>query len=185
MSYRNVLAACMLSGLLVACTCPKCPETITETTPTPCTPNPVTDPQGDVTAGNYCVCNAGDHDKGDAYKKPHLAVGESVIIPELDEVTPVQLGSYQVPMNRSMDKRELSALVNLPHERTAGGSETATHLIHITPATVATKPNSTEPSIAGCVVGKNTLKISFCFKEAGKWACKPPKGDYGDTHIQN
>jgi hypothetical protein len=184
MSYRNVLTASCLSCLLVACDCPKCPETITKTDPIPCTPNPVTDPQGDVTAGNYCVCNAGDHDKS-GYKKPHLAVGESVIIPEVDLVTQVQLGAYQVPMIRSMNKQELSALVNLPHERTAGGSETATHLQYISPATVTLDPNTNEPSIEGCVVGKNTLKVSFCFKEAGKWACKPPVGDYGDTHVQN
>jgi hypothetical protein len=191
MKSHNVLAvSCLLSGMLVGCNCPKCPAVAAQpaqpgtATGTSCNPNPVTDPKGEVTAGTYCTCNAGDHNAHGDYTGFHLPKGQAVVIPDPNMVTDVQLGGYTVPMILSSDKHELNGFADLPHEKTAGGSGTVTHAVRIMPVTVGTTPNG--PSVAGCVAGKNTLKISFCSKdENGDWPCKPPGGDYGDTHVQN
>jgi hypothetical protein len=76
----------------------------------------------------------------------------------------------------------MNGLGSFAHDKTAGGGNgNVTHLVRISPVTIGSTP------IAGCLSGKNTLKISFCLpNEAnGQWACRPPAGDYGDTHVQN
>ena len=124
------------------------------------------------------MCNTGDHDAHGDVKGPHLAKGEAVIIPEPDMVNDVHLGGNAVQMVLTQDKREMDGLALFPHQ---GGNGKAVHLVRIVPVTLGQTP------VDGCLTGRNTLKILFCTanQNNGKWGCRPPDGDFGDTHVQN
>jgi len=128
------------------------------------------------------VCNAGDHDEHGSYKRPHLAPGRPVVIPNPDMVSEVQFDGVAVTMLMTSDWREMNGLGTFPHDRTAGGSGTIKHLVRIVPVNL-----TSTTTVQGCLSGKNTLKISFCSADEGngQWTCRPPAGDYGDTHVQN
>jgi hypothetical protein len=141
---------------------------------------------GEVTAGTYCVCNAGGHGDHGSYKGPHLAKGQTIIISPVEAVTDVQFGAVKVPMILSSDRTELTALLTFGHEKSAGGGAvTVNHVVQITPVTIGN-----EEETPGCSAdsSRNSLKITFCARSEsdGKWGCgKGPGYDYGDTHVQN
>jgi hypothetical protein len=197
-----VAASSLLSGILAGCGCPKCPETATtasagptasavtnapttvttaEVPPAPCVPSGPQGPQGQVKGGTYCVCNDGDHDVHGSFKRPHLAMKEAVIIPDLDLVTNVQIGGTTVSMYPDTNNKELNGAGNFPHDKTGGAKENVTHFVRIMPVPL------TATAVAGCAAGKNTLKISFCSKADNNepWGGCSITGDYGDTHVQN
>jgi hypothetical protein len=195
MTSRTTLAlSCVLSSTLAGCCCPHVHDSAAaptvvipaaHTDPTPCVPTGGNGPPEVITAGTYCVCNAGDHKThGDGpaqVTSQHLADKAAVVIGPPDKVTDVELGPNKVPMNLSADGKELIGLVSYPHSRVVGGSENVLHQVRITRVDFGT--SDTE----GCVANKTTLRIQFCSKRAsdGKWECAPPSGDFGDTHVQN
>jgi hypothetical protein len=198
MKARNTLAlSCVLSGTLAGCCCPHVhgpdPGGTGATTaiptaqagvpaPTPCQPqHPPT--QTVITAGNYCVCNAGAHNTHGTIKGPHIAANQVVVVGALDMATDVEIGPDKLPMYLSSDNKRLHGFMNYPHTRTpAGGTENTMHLVRIEPVTL-----TEETAPPGCTPGANTLKISFCYRSqvTDKWECKPAEGDLGDTHVQN
>jgi len=195
MTSRTTWAlSCVLSSTLAGCCCPHVHDSAAaptvviptaSTEPVPCVPSGGIGPPGLIAAGTYCVCYAGDHKThGDAPEQvtgQHLADKEAVVIGPPDKVTDVQLGPNKVPMNLSADGKELTGLVNYPHSRLTGGSVDVMHQVRITPLDYRTSDSP------GCVANKTTLLIQFCSKSAsdGTWQCKPPSGDFGDTHVQN
>ena len=128
------------------------------------------------------MCNAGHNTHG-SYQGPHLAKGQTIVISPVDLVTDVQFGAAKVPMMLSSDKRQLTAVLNYGHEKTAGGAATVNHMVQIEPAAI------NEVEMPGCSAdpSRNSLRITFCSRteDTGKWACGRPSGDGGDTHVQN
>jgi hypothetical protein len=196
MTTTTTLAvSCVLSATLAGCCCPHVHDSAAapsveiptaRETPTECVATGGIGPAGLIAAGTYCVCNTGDHkthgDDPEQVTAQHLANGAAVVIRSPDKVTDVDLGLDKLPMNLSSDGRELLGLMNYPHSKTVGGSQNILHQVRITRLD-AIDPDDTP----GCVEGKTTLRIQFCFRRAsdGRWECARSSGDYGDTHVQN
>lgn len=134
-------------------------------------------PQQKVTAGTYCVCDIGSHDEHGNYKGMHLPLKDTVVVNALAEETTVQLGATPLKMKRSAGDKELTALVEYPHDRN-NHPDKVVHKVRVMPL---------ESGSTACDrTNKNVLRITFCVKERSDWNCGDADGAHlGDTHVQN
>jgi hypothetical protein len=153
-----------------------------------------------VTAGTYCVCNAGPKDADGKHssvhpttnmKGEHLHLASPVVIGALADTTSVTLGANPLAFNRLEGGRGLSAMVGYPHvDATTGrGEAMVTHLVNIK----RWQPFSAESRAPdGCDKSKNIITISYCYwgseSEPQDWRCAKDVGEgghLGDIHAQN
>lgn len=145
-----------------------------------------------VTAGTYCVCDAGPPNEGlhptTNEKGEHMRMGDPVVIGTLGDATSVKLGENDLRFDSTGDGRGLSALVAYPHvDAPAGVSEKKVkHLINITKYR---HPVGGEPP-GSCDVTKNIVKVTYCYwaneTDVQEWKCATTRaGHLGDIHAQN
>jgi hypothetical protein len=159
----------ILGSLISACCCEKCPGS-TSTNGLPPTP---------LVAGEYTVCDIGDHAKHDQIDAAHLQVGDKIVIGAIEEATHVTLGNHERDLILSPDKSELEGASDFSHPGSPGN--VMKHLVRIKEDKNYQAP--ADQSLPSCNRNKKIIRVEFC--KEGAWGCIENGQHFGDTHAQN